>query len=92
VTRKDHYGSGKQPWDTMVELGIAPGFAAGNILKYLRRSKEPAHSEESARWYYMRLKELAHEPPNDACALTAPAMLRIVERELNHAEHVRLAS
>lgn len=56
TVRKAHYGTGKQPWDTMVEMGIAPEFAAGNVIKNLRRSKDPEHSLESARWYYKQLR------------------------------------
>ncbi len=57
-TRKQHYGDGEQPWDTVKRLGWAPEFAAGNILKYLRRSKDVAYSTESARWYWDELKKL----------------------------------
>lgn len=53
--RKAHYGSGRQPWDDMVDLGWGPDFAAGSILKYLRRAKDPDHSLESAKWYYAQL-------------------------------------
>lgn len=56
--RKPHYGAGRQPWDDIVDAGFAPGFSAGNVLKYLRRTKEPEHSIESARWYWERLKEM----------------------------------
>lgn len=47
--RKAHYGDGKQPWDTIKELSLAPEFAAGNVIKNLRRSKDPEHSLQSAR-------------------------------------------
>lgn len=57
--RKSHYGSGKQPWDTIKECGWEPEWLAGNVVKYLRRTKEPAHSLESARVYFKRLVELA---------------------------------
>ena len=90
--RKSHYGDGKQPWDTLCEeTPWAVAFAAGNVLKYLRRpGKQPlsdkwfeewfadwesfdtialskeaaiaethAHSIQSARWYYQRLKDWA---------------------------------
>lgn len=56
--RKAHYGSGKQPWDTIVELGFGAEFAAGNVIKYIRRTKDPEHSVQSARWYYARLREM----------------------------------
>ena len=56
--RKAHYGvEGEQPWDAMLRLGWGPVAAASNILRYLRRSKMPEHSLESARWYYARLYE-----------------------------------
>ena len=57
VVRQDHYGAGRQPWDDIVEQGWAIEFSAGNVLKYLRRTKEPEHSLESARWYLTRLHE-----------------------------------
>ena len=53
--RKAHYGDGRQPWDVIIELGWEPEWLAGNIIKYLRRTKEPEHSLESARIYYRRL-------------------------------------
>lgn len=59
TTRKAHYGDGIQPWDTMVTLGWAPYFAAASILKYVRRTKDPEHSLESARWYYAQLYKFA---------------------------------
>lgn len=55
TVRKAHYGEGHQPWDTMVDLGVAQEFAVGSILKYLRRAKDPEHSLESAQWYYNQL-------------------------------------
>lgn len=56
--RKEHYGPARQPWDDIVDLGWAPEFAAANVLKYLRRTKDRYHSVESARWYYARLSEM----------------------------------
>lgn len=35
--RQAYYGQGEQPWDVMKKVGFAPQFAAGNVLKYLRR-------------------------------------------------------
>lgn len=58
TSRKSYYGEGHQPWDSMLENGWAPQFAAGSILKYLRRSKQPEHSLESARWYFKELCKL----------------------------------
>lgn len=59
--RKAHYGEGKQPWDTIRELGWEIPWLAGNIVKYLRRTKDPEHSIESAKVYYKRLLELCRE-------------------------------
>lgn len=50
--RKVHYGPGRQPVDTIRDMGWAPEFFAGNVLKYLRRSKDIEHSHESARVYF----------------------------------------
>lgn len=55
--RKAHYGEGEQPWDVILASGWGPAFAASNVVKYLRRSKNPEHSAESASWYYDRLVE-----------------------------------
>jgi hypothetical protein len=55
--RKAHYGSGVQPWDLILEEGWGPAFAAGCVLRYLRRDKAIEHSLESARWYATRLAE-----------------------------------
>jgi hypothetical protein len=51
-TRKSHYGTGRQPWDDIVDLGWGPAFAAGNVLKYLRRTKDPDADLKKARWYF----------------------------------------
>jgi hypothetical protein len=59
IPRMDHYGEGRQPFDDILDAGWAPKFAAGNVLKYLRRTKAPEHSLESARWYWARLNEMA---------------------------------
>ena len=59
--RKSRYGTGRQPGDDIVEQGWAPHFAAGNVLKYLRRDKDREHSVESARWYYERIKEMVDD-------------------------------
>lgn len=59
TVRKAHYGDGVQPWDLIVAAGWASEFAAGCVLRYLRRTKDPEHSLESARWYWARLNELA---------------------------------
>jgi hypothetical protein len=61
TVRKQHYGEGEQPWDVMLRYGWAPHFAAGCVLRYLRRSKDPEHSLESARWYWERLGTMASD-------------------------------
>lgn len=42
-------------------IGWAPEFAAGCVLRYLRRTKDARHSLESALWYWARLEEMAEE-------------------------------
>ena len=66
TVRQDHYGLARQPWDDIVSVGWAPYFAAGNVLKYLRRTKDPEHSLESARWYWARLREMFNGDYPDA--------------------------
>lgn len=61
TTRKNHYGSGRQPWDDIKDAGWAPHFAAANVLKYMRRTKDPEHSLESERWYYKQLWGMAQQ-------------------------------
>lgn len=63
TTRQAHYGSGRQPWDDIVERGWGPEMAAGNALKYVRRDSgmkgtARARDLKHARWYYARLVEL----------------------------------
>lgn len=53
--RKAHYGEGEQPWDIIKRMGFGPEFAAGCVLRYIRRTKDPAHSLESAKWYWAYL-------------------------------------
>jgi Protein of unknwon function (DUF3310) len=75
TTRKVHYGTGKQPWDTILERGWGPAFAAGNALKYVRRhaAKNGADDLEKGRWYYRELAKLAAaeraDVPHEASAL-----------------------
>lgn len=57
--RKPWYGEGRQPIDDIMEAGWGPEFCAGNVLKYLRRTKSPEHSLESARVYFGWLRGLA---------------------------------
>lgn len=35
--RKDHYGTGRQPWDDTVDAGWGAQACAFNVLRYLRR-------------------------------------------------------
>lgn len=67
--RKAHYGAGRQPWDDILDAGWGPAFAAGCVLRYLRRTKDHDHSLESARWYVERLVELAAKNDQDALAV-----------------------
>jgi hypothetical protein len=56
--RKLHYGSGRQPWDFIVEAGWGSAFAAGNVLKYVRRhaAKNGEDDLKKARWYWEQLR------------------------------------
>lgn len=62
--RRPYYGDGRQPWDDIVVSGWATGFAAGNVLKYLRRpDKDPSPEARerdvyNARWYYAQLLDM----------------------------------
>lgn len=62
--RKAHYGDGRQPWDDTVDSGWGPAFSAGNVLKYLRRTKTPEANGWKARWYYDQLIRHAAEEVN----------------------------
>lgn len=44
-----------QPWDSIVEAGWGPAFAAASVLKNLRDGIKRENGLESARWYYRRL-------------------------------------
>lgn len=80
TVRQNHYGAGRQPFDDIKDAGWAPQFAAGNVLKYLRRNKQPEHSLESARWYYNELSKLADRDRE------ARKVLLQLDRELTGAE------
>lgn len=90
--RKAHYGDGEQPWDVIVRLGWGPAFAAGNVLKYLRRSKHPEHSLESAAWYYARLVEGCSNEAGPKGPSPAPwsNALHVLESELTQEERSRV--
>lgn len=61
TVRKSHYGAGRQPWDDIKDLGWAPHFAAGNVLKYVRRAaaKNGEDDLKKARWYWAELRKIA---------------------------------
>jgi hypothetical protein len=86
--RKAHYGDGVQPWDVIVAQGWGPAFAASNVIKYLRRTKNPEHSAENAAWYYDRLVEGAagiagyRHGPTWQAALDALELLLTTEERL----------
>ena len=84
--RKLHYGQGKQPVDTIRELGWAPEFFAGNVLKYLRRDKAREHSVQSARVYYGWLQELAHAKNVDDAGYRVRDVLFRLDGELSEEE------
>lgn len=64
--RQTYYGEGAQPWDDIVRAGFGAAFAAGSILKYLRRQKgEREKDVEKARWYWTRLVALSIGEPED---------------------------
>jgi hypothetical protein len=64
TVRKQHYGSGKQPWDLIREANWAAEFAAGNALKYVRRAaaKNGADDIEKAKWYFAELEKMTILP------------------------------
>ena len=85
TVRKSWYGDGEQPYDTAVRLGWGPAFAATNVLKYIRRTKAPEHSLESARWYYARLYRNAAQAEAGPTAPWAEALFAL-EDELTQGE------
>lgn len=81
TVRKTHYGDGEQPWDAIVRLGWGAEFAAGNVLKYVRRhaQKNGADDLEKARWYLTELRKMTNR--------IGPALvLSSLARELTVAE------
>lgn len=61
TVRQSYYGNGKQPWDEMKGGSLASPFAAGSVLKYMRRTKgERAADIEKAVWYYNELLKMAN--------------------------------
>lgn len=88
--RKAHYGSGRQPVDDIRDAGWGPQFFAGNVLKYIRRTKDVEHSLASARVYYDWLNRMCVDQRNtgrgDAIEVLnkLDAMLSSEERALVH--------
>lgn len=66
TVRKAYYGDGRQPWDDMIDFGWAVEFAAGNVLKYLRRTKDLVASVVKAKWYLARLIEFVNDDTDTA--------------------------
>ena len=70
TVRQHYYGPSRTLWVDLLDLRWAPAFAAGNVLKYLRRHKDPTDPDK-ARWYYAALRGLAS--PYLDCAVASPA-------------------
>lgn len=85
--RQSYYGDGKQPWDTIKANGWAHHFAAGNVVKYLRRTKEPGSSKAKARWYHRELYRLLNHGAYNP--LEVGQVIKQLERTLTPSE-VRL--
>lgn len=89
TVRQAYYGSGEQPWDVIKRNGWAHHFAAGNVLKYLRREKENrAKDDDKARWYYFAL--LALRGWGNYNPMEVDATIRQLERDLTVSEKERL--
>lgn len=61
TVRKTYYGAGRQPWDDILAQGWGPEFAAGNVLKYIRRIKTPEDDLKKARWYAEELSKMCEK-------------------------------
>lgn len=87
--REPYYGAGVQPWDQIVEGGFGASFAAGSILKYLRRTKGEWEKDiAKARWYYARMQELPADAGLRATARWLMTVLTQEELNLLEAEEV----
>lgn len=87
--RQDYFGEGRQPWDEIVDVGFGPQFAAGSILKYIRRTKGEREKDiAKAAWYWARLIELSEDRVNETAARDAlqwlNARLTLAEVEVIH--------
>lgn len=91
TVRTSHYGAGKQPWDTTIELGMAVDFAGGNVLKYLRRTKTSGEGNDAkAMWYWKRLLEFVNDKTNPARMNDAMRVSMLLVDELSLDERTRL--
>ena len=91
VARKMHYGNRKQPWDSIVEQGWGAQFAAGNVLKYVRRAAAKNGEDDIAKanWYFARLHEMAElsaRVPSGDAAIAARRTLIALKHELTGTE------
>ena len=91
TVRKVHYGAGKQPWDSIVEQGWGAQFAAGNVLKYVRRAAAKNGEDDIAKanWYFTRLREMAElsaRVPSGDAAIAARRTLIALKHELTGTE------
>lgn len=77
IVRKSHYGTGRQPIDDIREIGWGPTFAAGNVLKYIRRAaaKNGVDDIKKAKWYFEELKRLQRMAEHPAAAQRAAEQL-----------------
>lgn len=78
--RQTYYGDGRQPWDDILEQGWGAAFAAGNVLKYMRRSKEPEKDIAKAKWYYTALKGMT-SLDNQEGSITWARLNRLLTQE-----------
>lgn len=84
TVRKSHYGAGRQPWDDIREWGWAPHFAAGNVLKYVRRAaaKNGEDDLKKARWYWAELRKMAGGGNDLAIGCVTKLMIALSDVEL----------
>ena len=83
TVRKLHYGAPgqEQPWDCWVRRGWAAQGAAANVIKYLRRTKDPEDIDD-AKWYFRELMKLAEAGTElDPDFAVARSLLKELTRE-----------
>ncbi len=72
--------------------GWAPEFAAGCVLRYLRRDKDHEHSIESARWYWRQLIKISDDSqPHVPGWERAPRIFQDLTKLLTAEEFERLS-